>query len=109
MKVMKKMAAMKAMKAMKKKSVKALPKGGEANALKTSECSKVMDALVEIATSEVNNGKFTIPGLVMLKKKTKPARAAGTRLMFGKTVKVKAQKAKTIVKAYCVKALKESV
>merc|ERR1712118_651829 len=68
----------------------------EATALKKSECSKVMDALVEIATSEVNKGKFTIPGLVMLKKKTKPARAAGTRLMFGKTVKVKAQKAKTI-------------
>ena len=115
MKVMKKMAAMKAMKAMKKKSVRALPKGGvanalaEATALKKSECSKVMDALVEIATSEVNKGKFTIPGLVMLKKKTKPARAAGTRLMFGKTVKVKAQKAKTIVKAYCVKALKDSI
>merc|ERR1711937_389323 len=97
MKVMKKMAAMKAMKAMKKKSVRALPKSG------------IADALAEVATSEVSKGQFKIPGLVTLKKKTKPARAAGTRLMFGKTVKVKAQKAKTIVKAYCVKALKDSM
>merc|ERR1711998_138132 len=115
MKVMKKKAAMKAMKAMKKKAVRALPKGGIADALaaatslKKSECSKVLDALAEVATTEVGKGKFVIPGLVMLKKKTKPARAAGTRLMFGKTVKVKAQKAKTIVKAYCVKALKDSI
>merc|ERR1712100_157336 len=115
MKVMKKKAAMKAMKAMKKKAVRALPKGGiadalaAATALKKSECSKVLDALAAVATAEVSKGKFTIPGLVMLKKKTKPARAAGTRLMFGKTVKVKAQKAKTIVKAYCVKALKDSM
>merc|ERR1712093_622704 len=115
MKVMKKKAAMKAMKAMKKKAVRALPKGGiadalaAATALKKSECSKVLDALAGVATAEVAKGKFTIPGLVMLKKKTKPARAAGTRLMFGKTVEVKAQKAKTIVKAYCVKALKDSI
>merc|ERR1719161_2398841 len=93
-----------------KKAVRALPKGGIADALaaatslKKSECSKVLDALAEVATTEVGKGKFVIPGLVMLKKKTKPARAAGTRLMFGKTVKVKAQKAKTIVKAYCDKA-----
>merc|ERR1712023_164958 len=106
MKVMKKKAAMKAMKAMKKKAVRALPKGGVADALaaatslEKSECSKVLDALAEVATTEVGKGKFVIPGF-MLKKKVKPARAAGTRLMFGKTVKVKAQKAKTIVKAYC--------
>merc|ERR1712188_229511 len=107
-------AAMKAMKAMKKKAVRALPKGAIADALaaetalKKSGCAKVLAALTEIATTEVQNGKFTIPGLVTLKKKVKPARAAGQRLMFGKTVKVKAQKAKTIVKAYCVKALKDS-
>merc|ERR1711924_131954 len=68
MKVMKKKAAMKAMKAMKKKSVRALPKGGIADALaaatslKKSECSKVLDALAGVATAEVAKGKFTIQG-----------------------------------------------
>merc|ERR1711907_271025 len=99
------------MKAMK--SVKAMPKGGiadglaAATGLKKAECSKVLDALVDIGTAEVKKGKFTIPGLVMIKTKKKAARAAGKRLMFGKEVKVKAQPAKTVVKAYCVKALKD--
>merc|ERR1712057_74814 len=97
--VMKAMKAMKAMKVMKAKSVKALPKSGIALALATatghkkSECSKVLDALVEIGTAEVKKGKFTIPGLCMIKTKKKAARPAGKRLMFGKEVKVKAQKA----------------
>merc|ERR1712185_350898 len=117
-KVMKAKAAMKAMKAMgamKAKSVKALPKGGIADALATatghkkSECSKVLDALAELATSEVQKGKFTIPGLVMIKTKKKAATKAGTRLIFGKMQKVKAKPAKTIVKAYCVKALKDTI
>merc|ERR1719388_116082 len=101
---------MKAMKVMKAKSVKALPKGGIANelaaatALKKAECSKVLDALTELAFKEVQKGKFTIPGLVMIKTRTKPARAAASRMMFGKMVKVKAQKARTVVKAFCVKA-----
>merc|ERR1712072_36679 len=108
-------SAIPTMKAMKAKSVKALPKGGIADALATatghkkSECSKVLDALAELATSEVQKGKFTIPGLVMIKTKKKAATKAGTRLMFGKMQKVKAKPAKTVVKAYCVKALKDSI
>ena len=54
-------------------------------------------------------GKFTIPGLCMIKTRMKPARKAGTRLAFGKTIKVKAAPAKKIVKAFCVSALKKSV
>merc|ERR1712224_580678 len=109
------MKAMKAMKAMKTWGVKALPKGGIAEALaaatghKKSECSKVLDALTEIAMSEVPKGKFTIPGLVMVKTKKKAATKAGTKLIFGKMQTVKAKPAKTIVKAYCVKALKDSI
>merc|ERR1712185_302002 len=105
--------AMGAMKAMKKKAVKSIPKSGIAIALATatgqkkSDCSKMLDALTELATKEVKKGKFTLPGVVMIKTKTKKATAAGTRLMFGKTVKVKAKPAKTVVKAYCVKALKD--
>merc|ERR1711869_32940 len=107
--------AMKAMKAMKVKSVKALPKGGIANALATatalkkSECSKVLDALAELGAAEVQKGKFTIPGLVMIKTRKKAARPASTRMMFGKMCKVKAQPAKTVVKAFCVKALKDEI
>merc|ERR1719440_1928937 len=112
MKVMKKKAAMKAMKVMKKKSVTSMPKSAIADSteMKKSDVSKMLVALTGVATAQVTKaGKFAIPGLVMLKKKTKPARAAGKKLMFGKEVIVKAAKAKTIVKAFCVKALKDSV
>merc|ERR1711964_950020 len=68
MKVMKKKAAMKAMKAMKAKAVKAMPKTGIADSianavgLKKSECSKALDALAKIGTTEVKKtGKFMIP------------------------------------------------
>eukprot|EP00746_Dinoflagellata_sp_MGD_P152472 gnl/MRDRNA2_/MRDRNA2_83694_c0_seq1.p1 gnl/MRDRNA2_/MRDRNA2_83694_c0~~gnl/MRDRNA2_/MRDRNA2_83694_c0_seq1.p1 ORF type:complete len:107 (+),score=42.87 gnl/MRDRNA2_/MRDRNA2_83694_c0_seq1:87-407(+) len=104
--------------AMKKKAVsaKSMTKGGIADALaaksglKKSECSKMLDEFAALATSEVKKaGKFTIPGLCMLKTRVKPARKAGTAQAFGKTIKVKARAAKTIVKAYCTSALKQSI
>merc|ERR1711977_777635 len=100
------------MKAMK--SVKALPKGGIADALATAtelkkaDCSKVLDALTDLAFKEIKKGKFTIPGLVMIKTRKKKATKATKRLMIGKMVKVKAKPAKTVVKAFCVKTLKDS-
>merc|ERR1719261_260775 len=104
------------MKAMKAKSVKAMTKTGIADSiaqsvgLKKSECTKALDALAKIGTTEVKkNGKFTIPGLVIVKTRVKPPTAAGTREMFGKTVKVKAMKARTVVKALAVSALKKSI
>merc|ERR1712031_94165 len=82
MKVMKKKVAMKAMKVMKKKAVTSMPKSGiaaaiaEETALKKSDVSKVLASLTDVATQQVTKaGKFAIPGLVMLKKKVKPARA----------------------------------
>merc|ERR1712186_320216 len=54
-------------------------------------------------------GKVTIPGLCMIKTRVKPATKAGKREMFGKMVVVKAKPAKTVVKAYCVAALKNSI
>merc|ERR1711861_104842 len=104
--------------AMKKKavSVKAMTKGGIADALATKsglkkgECSKMLDEFAALATAEVKKtGKFTIPGLCMLKTRVKPARKAGTAQAFGKTIKVKARAAKTIVKAFCTSALKNSI
>merc|ERR1712224_473748 len=96
MKVMKKKAAMGAMKVMKKKAVTSMPKSAIAAAIadstemKKSDVSKMLVALTGVATAQVTKaGKFAIPGLVMLKKKTKPARTAGKRVMCGKEVHVK--------------------
>merc|ERR1719262_943914 len=103
------------MKVMKAKAV-SMSKTGIADALATKsglkkkECTTVLAELAALATAEVKKtGKFTLPGLCMIKTRTKPARKAGTRLAFGKTIKVKAAPAKKIVKAFCVSALKKSI
>merc|ERR1712039_934122 len=107
--------APKRMKAMKA-SGKALSKGGLADAIATAtELKKrdvvaVMDSLAAVATKQVKSaGKATIPGLCMIKTRVKPATKAGKREMFDKVVVVKAKPAKTIVKAFCVAALKKSI
>merc|ERR1719310_1420395 len=99
-----------------KAAVRSLPKGAIADALATacemkkSECSKVLDALAEVGAAQVKSaGKFVIPGLVMIKTRRKKATKAGKRLMFGKEVKVAAKPAKTVVKAFPVSALKQSI
>merc|ERR1711981_1013704 len=107
---------MKAMKSMKAVAVKAMPKSGIADAIATahdikkSEASKMLDTLAGLAAKEVKStGKFTIPGLCMIKTKKKPATKAGKRMMFGKEVVVKAKPAKTVVKALPVAALKSTI
>merc|ERR1712187_807129 len=97
-------------------AAKALSKGGMGAAiateteLKKKDCMKVLDSLAAVATKQVKSaGKVTIPGLCMVKTRTKPATKDGKREMFGKVVVVKAKPAKTIVKAYCVAALKKSI
>merc|ERR1712107_852027 len=107
--------AMKTMKAMKAAG-KPLSKGGLADAiaseteLKKKDCMKVLDSLAVVATAQVKSaGKVTIPGLCMVKTRQKPATKAGKREVFGKVVFVKAKPAKTVVKAYCVAALKKSI
>merc|ERR1719265_316461 len=105
---------MKAMRAMK--GAKSLSKGAIADALATaceakkSEMGRVLDALAELATKETKStGKFTIPGVCMVKTRHKPATKAGKRMAFGKEVKVKAKPARTVVKAFAPKALKDCV
>merc|ERR1712217_738728 len=94
------------------KGAKALSKGAIADALgsscemKKSAAGKVLDALSELVAKEVKStGKFTIPGVCMVKTRNKPAQKAGKRIAFGKEVTVKARPARTIVKAFPVKAL----
>ena len=102
---------MKAMKA----TVTSISKGAIAEALATatelkkSDVSKVLTSLAAVAAKEVKKGKFTIPGVCMIKTRLKPATKAGKREMFGKMCVVKAKPAKTVVKAFAVAALKKSV
>ena len=102
------MAPMKTMKCMSKGAIaQALAESCE---LKKSVCAKMINNLAELAAAEVAKaGVFTLPGLCRLKTRTKPATKAGKREVFGKVVMVKAKPAKTVVKGYCVAALKKSV
>ena len=107
---------MKAMKSMKAKGAKSISKGGIAEALaaacekKKSECAKILDALAEIGTAQVKSvGKFTIPGLCMIKTRRKAATKVGKRVMFSKEMKVAAKPARTVIKALPVSALKKSI
>merc|ERR1712070_1319328 len=108
------MKAMKTMKAMKAGSSKAMTKGAltaaiaEEHELKQKVCREVLDSFVAIAAAEVKkNGIFNVPNLFRIKTRVKPATKAGTRMMFGKEVKVAARPAKTVVKAYAASALKK--
>merc|ERR1712238_76302 len=93
-----------------KKGVKTITKTGLADAiatateLKKSDCVKVLTSLAEVVTKEVKKtGKVTIPGIAMIKTRVKPATKAG------KGVMVAAKPAKTVVKAFCVAAIKKSI
>merc|ERR1711953_669058 len=98
------------------KTAKALSKGAVAAAvaekceMKKSAASNVLSVLTELVTQEVSNtGKFILPGVCMIKTRVKPATKAGKRMAFGEEFIVKAKPARTIVKCFPVKALKESI
>ena len=71
---------------------------------------KILDQLASVAAAETKKaGKFVIPGVAMIKTRTKPATKAGKRMIFGKEVTVSAKPAKTVVKAFPVSALKKAL
>merc|ERR1711963_282323 len=81
-------AAMKAGAAMSKSGIAAAL--ATATEQKPAVCKKMLETLAEVATKEVKStGKFTIPGLCMLKTRVRPATK--------------------VVKACCVSALKKSI
>merc|ERR1719245_1319767 len=99
---------------MKAANAKPMTKGALADALATgtevkkSQCTKVLNSLVAVATTEVKKtGVFTIPGFCRIKTRVKPATKAGKREMFGQVHIVKAKPARTVVKAFPVSALKK--
>merc|ERR1712083_425974 len=76
--------------------------------VKRGVISTALSTLASIAATEAKkNGKFVIPGVVAIKTRQKKATKAGKREIFGKMVMVKAKPAKTIVKAFPAKALKD--
>merc|ERR1711981_478675 len=78
--------------------------------VKRSVAATALSTLASIATQETKkNGKFVIPGVAMIKTRKKPATKAGKREMFGQVVMVKAQPAKTVVKAFPVAAIKKAL
>merc|ERR1719473_1813524 len=102
---------MKAKQAMKKAATKTETLGAlaAASGVEKKAVASVLSALETVAVTQVKKvGKFVVPGLVMIKTKVKPARKAGTKVMFGKTVKVKAAAAKTVVKCFAPKSLKDN-
>ena len=81
-----------------------------ATQLKTKDVKAVFAALRTIAYAEVKKTKkFVIPKLLTLELKHKPARKAGTKVMFGREVKVAAKPASKVVRALPAKALKDSI
>ena len=77
--------------------------------VKAKEVKAVMEALEGIIPGALKaSGKFTIPGVTMIKLRKKPATPAGKRMAFGKEIKVKAKPARTIVKCFTAKSLKDS-
>merc|ERR1719183_3356461 len=102
------------MKAMK--GAKAMSKSGITTAvdedleLDKGTTAKVLDAIAELGVKELKKtGKFTFPGLAMIKTRLKPATKACKKEIFGKMCTVKAKPARTVVKAFAVKAVKDNV
>merc|ERR1711977_203645 len=82
----------------------------EKTELKAKQVRAVFAELKDVAYAEVaKTEKFTIPQLVMLKLKHKPARKAGKKMMFGKEVRVAAKPASKVVKAFAARSLKDSI
>lgn len=79
----------------------------------SSQVGHVLNALSEVAKSEVKQGRpFQIPGVVILRvdhKKARKARTIPNPFKPGEKMKVKAKKAHNVVKARIVKAIKTAV
>ena len=85
----------------------ALAAGSE---MKKSECMKMLNGLVSIATVQVKStGRFAWPGMFCIKINKKPATEAHTGQFFGHTFTVKAKPAQTAVKVIPFKTLKKNI
>merc|ERR1711988_463221 len=103
----KSMKSMKAMRAMTQSDMFAQI---EASAgVKKKDCKAVFTALQDLVPDALKkHGKFTIPGVSMIKLRHKKATPAGKRMAFGKLMHVKAKPACKVVKCFAPKTLKEA-
>merc|ERR1739841_87301 len=101
------MAPMKAITSMSKTAI-AEKMAEKVDGIKKSQAVKVLNALADVGAEGLKNGKFTLPGLCMIKLRKKAATKATERMMFGQMQKIKAKPAKTVVKAFAVSALKKA-
>merc|ERR1711934_1207422 len=77
--------------------------------VKKKECKAVFAALQTLVPDALKkHGKFTIPGVSMIKLRHKKATPAGKRMAFGKLVHVKAKSACKVVKCFAPKTLKDA-
>ena len=87
----------------------------ESTGLNRKQIAQVFDALSQLIQRELGKkgpGVFTVPGLLKLKRITKPATKAGTRpnpFKPGEMMDVKAKPARNVVKAQPLKSLKEMI
>lgn len=87
----------------------------EATNLTRKQIAEVFDALSDLIKRELGKkgpGTFTVPGLLKIKRITKPASKATTRpnpFKPGEMMDVKAKPARNVVKAQPLKSLKELV
>merc|ERR1719199_490476 len=114
-------AMKKAMKAMKAKAMRAMKAGAltqtavfqsvaETTGLKTKDAKGVVDALMEVAVSQVKkSGSFKLAGLLNMKLKNKPATKArkGMNPFTKEPCVFKAKPASKTVKCFAMKKLKE--
>jgi len=82
--------------------------------LPKKQVAAMFDALTEYIHDQVGKrgpGVFTLPGLLKIKRVEKPATKArpGRNPATGETIMIAAKPKRTVVKALCLKALKESV
>merc|ERR1711959_245921 len=80
----------------------------EACEVKNKVASTALATLASVGGEQLKKaGKFVIPGLAMIKTRKKSATKAKKMLMFGEMKLVKAKPAKTVVKAFAAKAIKD--
>merc|ERR1719247_1428445 len=76
--------------------------------VKKSDGMKILKGIEEAMPNLLKKtGKVTLPGIARVVIRRKKATKAGKRMMFGQEVKVKAMRARNVVKAFPAKALKD--
>jgi len=70
------------------------------------DCENILDALAKVAAEQLKAvGRFDVPDVCRIQKKSKPSVSGGKRVIAGREVTIKARTATTILKAYPCRGL----